>query len=100
VRLEGLGQLKKSNELIGIRTRDLPACDIVPQPTTLPRAPRHEDVWGSGQLHAPAAVPPGKAPPVGLRAGLDALPLQVMESRGRPSSPQAAVVSTELHYIA
>jgi hypothetical protein len=39
VRLEGLGKLKKSNDLIVIRTRDLPACRIVPQPTTLPRAP-------------------------------------------------------------
>jgi hypothetical protein len=38
VRLEGLGQLKKIH-LIGIRTRDLPACSIVPQPTTLPRDP-------------------------------------------------------------
>jgi hypothetical protein len=25
--------------LIGTRIRDLPACSIVPQPTTLPRAP-------------------------------------------------------------
>jgi hypothetical protein len=39
MRLEGLGKLKKSNDLIGIRTRDLPACSVVPQPTTLPRAP-------------------------------------------------------------
>jgi hypothetical protein len=31
VRLEGLGQLKKIH-LIGTRTRDLPACSIVPQP--------------------------------------------------------------------
>jgi hypothetical protein len=39
VRLEGLGRLKKkSDDLIGKRTRDLPACSIVPQPTTLPRA--------------------------------------------------------------
>jgi hypothetical protein len=30
--------IEKSNELIGNRTRDLPACSIVPQPTTLPRA--------------------------------------------------------------
>jgi hypothetical protein len=37
VRLEGLGQLKTSNGLIGNRTRELPACSIVPQPTTLPR---------------------------------------------------------------
>jgi hypothetical protein len=28
-----------SNDLIGNRTRDLPAGSIVPQPTTLPRAP-------------------------------------------------------------
>jgi hypothetical protein len=30
---------EKSNDLIGNRTRDLPACSIVPQPTTLPLAP-------------------------------------------------------------
>jgi hypothetical protein len=35
VRLEGLGQLKNIH-LIGTRTRDLPACSIVPQPTKLP----------------------------------------------------------------
>jgi hypothetical protein len=29
---------EKCNGLIGNRTRDLPACSIVPQPTTLPRA--------------------------------------------------------------
>jgi hypothetical protein len=34
VRLEGLGKLKKIH-LIGTRTLDLPACSIVPQPTTL-----------------------------------------------------------------
>jgi hypothetical protein len=38
VRLEGLGKLKKIY-LIGTRTRDLPACSIVPQPIPLPRAP-------------------------------------------------------------
>jgi hypothetical protein len=38
VGLEGLGQLQKIH-LIGTRSRDLPACNIVPQPTTLPRAP-------------------------------------------------------------
>jgi hypothetical protein len=37
LRLEELGQLKKSSDLIGNRTRDPPACSIVPQPTTLPR---------------------------------------------------------------
>jgi hypothetical protein len=30
---------EKSNDLIGHGTRDLPVCSIVPQPTTLPRAP-------------------------------------------------------------
>jgi hypothetical protein len=38
MRLEGLAKLKKkSNDLIWIRTRGLPAYNIVPQPTTLPR---------------------------------------------------------------
>jgi hypothetical protein len=37
VRLEGLGQLIKCNDLIRNRTRYLPACSIMPQPTTLPR---------------------------------------------------------------
>jgi hypothetical protein len=40
VRLEELGQLKKKH-LIGTRTHDLPACSIVPQPTTPPRVPYH-----------------------------------------------------------
>jgi hypothetical protein len=40
MRLEGFRQIKKkTNGLIGTRTRDLPAFSIVPQPTTLPRAP-------------------------------------------------------------
>jgi hypothetical protein len=37
VRLEGLGQLKNKIHLIGTRTRNLLACSIGPQPTTLPR---------------------------------------------------------------
>jgi hypothetical protein len=37
VRMEGLGQLK--NPYHRIRNRDVPACSILPQPTTLPRAP-------------------------------------------------------------
>jgi hypothetical protein len=39
VRLGGFFSIKKSNDLNGNRTRGLPACSIVPQPTTLPRAP-------------------------------------------------------------
>jgi hypothetical protein len=35
MRLEGLGQLIKSNDRHGNWTRDLLACSIVPQPTTL-----------------------------------------------------------------
>jgi hypothetical protein len=38
VRLEGWHQLKQIH-LIGTRSRDLLACSIVPQSTTLPRAP-------------------------------------------------------------
>jgi hypothetical protein len=41
-RLEGLVTLKKINDLIGTRIRALPACSIVPQLTTLPRAPCHK----------------------------------------------------------
>jgi hypothetical protein len=37
--LKGLGQFKKSNDLIGNLNRDLPACSIVPQPTALLRPP-------------------------------------------------------------
>jgi hypothetical protein len=36
--LEGLRHLKKFNDLIGTRNRDLQAYSILPQPTTLPRA--------------------------------------------------------------
>jgi hypothetical protein len=32
--------MKNSNETIGNRTRDLPACSAVPQPTAPPRAPK------------------------------------------------------------
>jgi hypothetical protein len=44
VKLEGLRQLKKFSDFFGNRTRNLPACSVVPQPTTLPRAP-HEVLW-------------------------------------------------------
>jgi hypothetical protein len=48
VRLEGLDQLKRIH-LIGTRTRELPACSIVPQPTMLPRAPI--SVWYQHKKH-------------------------------------------------
>jgi hypothetical protein len=44
VRPEVLGELKISNDLVGNRTRELPACSIVPEPTTLPRAPSQNAV--------------------------------------------------------
>jgi hypothetical protein len=31
--------MKNSNDIIGNRTRDLPACSAVPQPTAPPRTP-------------------------------------------------------------
>jgi hypothetical protein len=37
--LEESGKLKKFSDLIGNRTRDLPACIIVPESTKLPLAP-------------------------------------------------------------
>ena len=33
--------VKNSNDTIGNRTRDLPTCSAVPQPTALPRTPKH-----------------------------------------------------------
>jgi hypothetical protein len=39
MRPEGLGKLKTSNDLTGTRTRDLPPCSTMPQPTTLLRVP-------------------------------------------------------------
>jgi hypothetical protein len=33
--------MKNSNDIIGNRTSDLPACSAVPQPTTPPRAPTY-----------------------------------------------------------
>jgi hypothetical protein len=38
VRPEGLGKLKIFDDLIGTRTRDLPACSIALQLITVPRA--------------------------------------------------------------
>jgi hypothetical protein len=35
VRLNGLGELKKFNDLNGIQIRDIPVCSIAPQSTTL-----------------------------------------------------------------
>jgi hypothetical protein len=45
VRLEGLGPTEKSNGLIWKRTYNLPACNIVHQPTMLPHVPVFELVF-------------------------------------------------------
>jgi hypothetical protein len=42
---ERLGKLKRFNDLIWNRTRDLPAGSIVPLPTTIPRAPVFQDIY-------------------------------------------------------
>jgi hypothetical protein len=61
VRLEGLDQLKTSNDLIGARTRDLPACSIVPQTTTLPRAPYSDDDRTINHFEAVGGIPTTEA---------------------------------------
>ena len=37
--------MKNSKVTIGNRTRDIPACSAVPQPTATPRAPISENMW-------------------------------------------------------
>jgi hypothetical protein len=60
VRLEGLGQLKKSTSS-GLGTYDPPDCSIVPQPTTLPRAPEicHKYILKHGISGAVTNTPRG-----------------------------------------
>jgi hypothetical protein len=61
MRLEGLGQLKKkSSDLIGTWTRNLLACRIVPERTTLPRAPSSRSVsWEIPHRSLPYSQEPG-----------------------------------------
>jgi hypothetical protein len=40
--------MKNSNDTIGNRTRDFPACSAVPQPTALPRASNDGGGCGGG----------------------------------------------------
>jgi hypothetical protein len=42
MRLKGLNTLKQKSTSSGSSTGDLPACSIVPQATTLPRAPEYD----------------------------------------------------------
>jgi glutamine amidotransferase PdxT len=48
--------MKNSNDTIGNRTRDLPACSAVPQPTAPPRAPVIEKWWEDIQTFGSATV--------------------------------------------
>jgi hypothetical protein len=41
--------MKNSNDIIGNRTRDLPTCNIVPQPTAPPHAPK--DTYITNHFH-------------------------------------------------
>jgi hypothetical protein len=47
--------MKNSDDTIGNRTRDLPACSAVPQPTEPPRAPFHISTsqLNFGTVHVP-----------------------------------------------
>jgi hypothetical protein len=54
--LQGLGKLKKSNDLIGTQIHDLPACSIVPQLTTLSRAPYTSPFNGNYHYNALLSV--------------------------------------------
>jgi hypothetical protein len=68
VRLEGLGKMKKSTSS-RTRSGDLPACSIVPQPTTIPRAPlpevseeNHEELeYGGNRMPTRADSPEREA---------------------------------------
>jgi hypothetical protein len=51
VELEGLSKVKGIRDIIGTRTRDLPACSMAPQPSTLPRA-----AWNAASLHGHSAA--------------------------------------------
>jgi len=45
--------MKKSNDTIGIQTRDLPACSAVTQPTAPPRAPYKERSQPNYKVYLP-----------------------------------------------
>jgi hypothetical protein len=40
-----IGSVERSNDLIGVRTHDLLACGITPDPTTLPHAPQTQNIY-------------------------------------------------------
>ena len=92
--------MKNSNDTIGNRTRDLPACRAVPQPTAPPRAPRNSytqvlmsgrSQWPRGLRRGPTAtrllvlrvrIPPGVRPFVACECCQRSLRLADHSSRG------------------
>jgi hypothetical protein len=56
VRLEGLGQLKKSNDLIRNRIRVLPACSIVPRNSEISTALKRPSSEDATACDAPSLV--------------------------------------------
>jgi len=48
--------MKNSNETIGNRTRDLPACSAVPQPTAPPHAPGRKRTYSKEKLETLVAT--------------------------------------------
>ena len=51
--------MKNSNDTIGNRTRDLPACSAEPQPTAPPRAPQYYKVNKNGGEHGEGEMEDG-----------------------------------------
>ena len=45
--------MKKSSDIIGNRTRDLPACSVVPQPIALPRASPPQPIYARKKVSVP-----------------------------------------------
>jgi hypothetical protein len=61
--------IKKSNDLFGNRTRDLLACSIVPQPSTLPRTTVHGTVLRLKCFYTPSCIDWGGGKKNRLRLG-------------------------------
>jgi hypothetical protein len=80
---EKIRSIEKSNDLIRNRTRDLPACSIVPQPTTLPRDPTMGMYTvkchiGTCDIQAPSRVV--MAGKLAIRVGWEVMPCSEVDS--------------------
>jgi hypothetical protein len=108
--MEGLDQLKKSNDLIGNRNSDLPACSIVHQPTTLQRGSKiaqavirwlptaaarvRSRVWSSGICGGQSGAGEGFSPSTSISpANLHSTKFSIVTiTRGRYNRPEVADV--------